>query len=497
MAQDVPEKVSTREGGEQSREIREQLSVGDQWEQYGRYPYLLAKMLFYGILIAGLVWSITAIGSIAFPLFLSLLLAYLLDPTVDQMERRGLSRTLAITILMIVGLAVTTVFSLFLYPTLTTQISKVSEHAPNILDKVQTDFVPWVEQTFHIALPPTLAEAFDRYGSEITEAFPSAAQKVGTWVTGLLSGTGVLVASLLNLVMIPIFTFYFLRDFDKGRLSVVRFIPSQRREFVISRLMLMDVAVGQWFRGQLQVAGILAVLYGVGLAIVFGIFGLDIQSGIVIGVLTGLLNVVPYFGFAIGSILALLVVLIDWSGWGALIAVGIVYGVIQTAESYFITPKIVGEKVGLNPVTVIIVLLIGGHIGGLLGVLLAIPISGAIKVILPDILAMYERNSFFTGIPMTPAPRVVYTHQVNVLGLEEIMHESSVEEVSGDEEAEERQRKISKALASECDDEEDVVDVAGDEDADDEIDRGAENEVARIVDPLGELKDEGKLDGKS
>src|SRR5690554_1942053 len=178
--------------------------------------------------------------------------------------------------------------------------------------------------------------------------------------------------------------------------------------------MLMDVAVGQWFRGQLQVAGILAVLYSVGLGIVFAIFGLDVQSGIVIGVLTGLLNVVPYFGFAIGSILAVLVVLIDWSGWGPLIAVGIVYGVIQTAESYLITPKIVGEKVGLNPVTVIIVLLIGGQIGGLLGVLLAIPVSGAFKVILPDLLAMYERNSFFTGVPMTPAPRVVYTHQVNV-----------------------------------------------------------------------------------
>lgn len=476
MAKKGQENVSESDCIDEAHEIRQQMSVGDQWEQYGRYPYLLAKLLFYGILIAGLVWSIGAIGSVAFPLFLSLLLAYLLDPTVDQLEQRGLSRTLAITILMVLGLALVTGFSLFLYPTLATQVSKISTQIPKLLETVQASLLPWLEQTFHISLPPTLAETFERYGSEITKSFPGAAQKVGQGLTGLLSSTGVVVASILNLVMIPIFTFYFLRDFDKGRLSIVRFIPEQRREYLISRLKLMDVAVGQWFRGQLQVAGILAVLYGIGLAIVFGIFGLDVQSGVVIGVLTGLLNVVPYFGFAIGSLLAVMVTLIDWSGWGPLIGVGIVYGVIQTAESYLITPKIVGEKVGLNPVTVIIVLLVGGHVAGLLGVLLAIPFSGAFKVILPDLVALYERNSFFTGVPTTPAPRVVYAHQVNAYGLQKIMDESSDEEAGA-----------SSAVVSD-ETVEEIVDDSGE---------GAENGVARIVDPLQDALDEETSENES
>lgn len=414
MVKKSPEEVSEREVSSAGGRIPVQMSVGEQWERYGRYPYLLAKLLFFGIIAYGVLWSIGAIGSVAFPLFLSLLLAYLLDPTVDSLEKRGLSRTLSISLILLVGLGFVTLFSVFLYPTLTTQVSKIMEHVPRLLTTLQEDLLPWLESQFDFNLPPTLSVAFDRYGEQISNALPGALQQAGQWGTNLLTRTGVLVSSILNLVMIPIFTFYFLRDFDTGRLSLVRYIPAKNRDTVIDRLKLMDVAVGQWFRGQLQVSGILAVLYAIGLAIVFGIFGLDVQSGIVIGLLTGFLNVVPYFGFAIGSVLAVLVAVIDWSGWGPLIGVLIVYGVIQLLESYLITPKIVGDKVGLKPVTVIIVLLIGGHIAGLLGVLLAIPFAGAFKVILPDLVALYEKNSFYTGVPVVPAMHVVHVAESNV-----------------------------------------------------------------------------------
>jgi len=118
---------------------------------------------------------------------------------------------------------------------------------------------------------------------------------------------------------------------------------------------------------------------------------------VALGVLSGLLNIIPYVGFAVGFVLSVLVVLIEWSGWGAFIGVVAVFAIVQGLEGYLITPKIVGEKVGLSPVTVIIVLLVGGELAGLMGVLLAIPVAGAVKVILPDIAHRYRRSSYYTG----------------------------------------------------------------------------------------------------
>ncbi|MEC9400605.1 MAG: AI-2E family transporter, partial [Myxococcota bacterium] len=120
-------------------------------------------------------------------------------------------------------------------------------------------------------------------------------------------------------------------------------------------------------------------------------------DGFALGAISGLLNVIPYVGFAVGFVLSVLVVLIEWTGWGSLIGVLIVFSVVQGLEGYVITPKVVGEKVGLSPVAVIIVLLLGGELAGLLGVLLAIPVAGAFKVLLPDIIGMYRQSAYFTG----------------------------------------------------------------------------------------------------
>lgn len=379
------------------------LDAGAQWERFGRYPYLLAKLLVFGLILGGLFWTLGQFATVVFPIFVSLLFAYLLDPTIDRLEARGLGRTPAILLVLLAGMLFVTIFAIFLYPTLANQARLIIESFPALLETLQNDALPWIESTFGVEMPSTAAAAMERYGGQIREALPTIGQHVGAALTNAVTRTGAVVASLVNAVMIPLFTFYFLRDFDLGRRSLVRFIPPHRYETFIDRLKKMDQAVGQWFRGQIQVALILAGMYALGLGIVYGIFGLDVQSGVVIGLLAGFLNVIPYFGFAVGSLLAVLVVLIQWSGWGALIGVGIVFGVTQMLEGYVITPRIVGDKVGLKPVTVIIVLLLGGNIGGLLGILLAIPVTGALKVLLPDIIAWYETTSFYTGKATSPA----------------------------------------------------------------------------------------------
>ena len=364
----------------------------EMWHRYRKYPYLLAKLSFYSVMIVLTYVVVGAAGSVVFPLFLSLLAAYLLDPFIDRFEERGVSRTAAIIVVILcVGLGMS-VFVAFLYPLLSKQIFTIFEKFPTLLDSLQNDFIPWAQKTFQFELPPTLSEAASEYGEDIKSAAPAVLRRIGDYATGLATQTGVVIASLLNIVMIPIFTFYFLRDFDEMRLAAAEYVPEYSKDVIFDRLRRIDEVVGAWFRGQIQVGLILAVLYGIGLGLSFKITGHSAFDGVALGVITGVLNVIPYVGFVVGAVLSVLVVLIEWTGFGSVIGVIIVFAVVQGLEGYVITPKIVGEKVGLSPVTVIIVLLVGGEVGGLLGVLLAIPIAGAIKVIIPDLLEAYTRE---------------------------------------------------------------------------------------------------------
>ncbi len=373
------------------------LSAGQMWHHFRRYPYLLAKLVFWGLIVVGVIFVIRSIEAVLFPVLISLLIAYLLDPTIDWLEERGFSRTNSILIFLGMGVIAVTVFVLVLYPTIANQVEKVGERLPQLVTTLETRTIPWAEKQFDTDLPDDVADAVSEYSEIVRKQLPVVAKKVSEWAGSMVGAAGPLIASLLNIVMIPVFTFYFLRDFDVMRLKVADFIPKRRKKKILDRARRADEVVGAWFRGQIEVAGILAGLYAAGLGVLFWATGIGGLSGVAIGLLTGLLNIVPYLGVFIGLTLSVLVVLIDFSGWGGIIGVAAVFGVVQVLEGYVITPKIVGEKVGLNPVTVIIVLLLGGEVLGLLGVLLAIPVAGVIRVLLPDIIREYKTSAFFTG----------------------------------------------------------------------------------------------------
>ena len=377
--------------------LEEQREAMAAWHKYGKYPYLLAKFSFFGAIFFLLFICLRTVESVAFPLFLSLLTAYLLDPLIDRFEERNVDRTVAIAIVILLMGVGAILLVLVLYPLVARQVVNVAEKFPTLLDTLQTKTIPWLQNEAGFEMPLNFQAAVMEYGEELKSAAPTIFKKVGEYGTGLLTQTGVIVASLLNLVMIPIFTFYFLRDFDKMKDGAGQFIPLYRRETVVDRLHKIDEVVGAWFRGQIQVALILAALYGVGLGAAFAATGHEAFDGFALGAISGLLNVIPYVGFAVGFVLSVLVILIEWTGWGSLIGVLIVFSVVQGLEGYVITPKVVGEKVGLSAVTVIIVLLLGGELAGLLGVLLAIPVAGAVKVMLPDIVAMYRKSAYYTG----------------------------------------------------------------------------------------------------
>lgn len=409
-----------------------ELTQAQFWHYYQRYPYLLAKVALWAGILGVIYWLSANVQSVLFPVLASFTIAYLLDPAVDWLEeicdrvpafkRTHASRTLAITVFMTIILLCLVGFILVLYPALADQFTNLVKRAPDLVILAQNNLLPWIEKTTGYVMPANVAEAMTEYGGAIREQIPAVMKRISSITADLLTQTGAVVASILNLVMIPVFSFYFLRDFDVYKERLHEFVPVSRREFYLTRISMMDEVVGAWFRGQVTVALILAVLYSIGLAIVFQIAGIGIGSGIAIGVLSGVLNIIPYFGFLIGIILSLLMVILDWGGIGPVIGVVIVFSIVQGLEGWVITPKIVGDKVGLSPVMVIIVLLLGGELFGLVGVLLALPVAGMIRAMMPDIVAYYRRTPFYSGdygADTAAAVAAQRSHQVLPLGLSE------------------------------------------------------------------------------
>lgn len=373
------------------------------WLRWGRYPFLLAKLVTYVLIAYGLYSVLFSIQDVLTPILVALFLAYLLDPAVDWFEARGFSRTVGILLFLVIGAGGVTAFLFFLYPTVAHLIERVGAGVPKIIDLAQgtwlpwlsTDVLPWLELKFGVEV--TLDQWMVSVSEAVRTQLPVLAQRATAALAQLWTRTGSIVASLLNLVLVPVLTFYFLRDFDRMRLAMVDYLPLHNRSWLLERIVKMDEVVGAWFRGQIEVALVLAALYALGLGLVFGVSGIGLTSGLAIGILAGLLNVVPYFGFLIGFVLSVLLAVLDWAGWGPLVGVLVVFAVVQGLEGYVVTPRIVGEKVGLSPVVVIIALLLGGQLLGPLGILLALPLAGIARVLLPDAVDWYRTSDLYAG----------------------------------------------------------------------------------------------------
>jgi predicted PurR-regulated permease PerM len=191
--------------------------------------------------------------------------------------------------------------------------------------------------------------------------------------------------------MIPVYTFYFLRDFDRMVAWVFNLVPVTWQPLVSKHARAIDTKMGQFIRGQLTLCTILAVLYSIGL-IAFG----RIDMALLVGVLSGALFIIPYLGTIVGVILGAVLCLLKFGiDWHLLGVVG-TFGVVQLLEGTLLTPKIVGESVGLHPMVVILSLFIGGALFGFMGILLAVPATAALSVLLETVLARYRASRIYT-----------------------------------------------------------------------------------------------------
>jgi predicted PurR-regulated permease PerM len=196
---------------------------------------------------------------------------------------------------------------------------------------------------------------------------------------------------IFNVLLVPFFFFFFLRDFPAIKHFIKELFPPRHREQVLAFVRTVDDTLAHFIRGQLTVALVLAALYSVGLTLI----GLDLA--IFLGVLSGLLFLVPYVGIAVAFSLSVLFSLLNFSGWLELVWIGMLYAVLPMVEMFFLTPRIVGVRLRLSPAVVIFALLAFGGLFGVLGVVIALPVTALIKVVGQQLIAWYKSSSFFVS----------------------------------------------------------------------------------------------------
>ncbi len=325
--------------------------------------------------------------SVLLPFVAGILVAYFLDPLADRLERAGCSRTLATTIItagffLAVGLGVVVIF-----PLLQDQIVGLAHRMPAVIDAVRERAQPLIERLHTQLTDEQVAKLKDAAGGYAGEAVKWVTQ----FVKGLLSG-GVAVFQLISLLIItPLVSFYLLRDWDRIVERFDTLLPRDMAPTIREQMAAIDTTVAGWVRGQATVCLILGIWYGLGLTAV------GLEFGLVVGFLTGLISFIPYFGCGIGLVIALGIALAQFGIGAKIVMVVGVFVVGQIVEGYFLTPRLVGEKVGLHPVWVIFALFAGGALFGFTGVLLAVPVAAVIGVLIRFAISRYKESELYRG----------------------------------------------------------------------------------------------------
>ena len=343
------------------------------------------------VLIALLaVVALRQLGPVLAPFIVGAVLAYALAPLVDRLCRLAGGRLPRVVAVMLVELLLVLALAalvLLVVPVFYKELPLIRQQLPGVLDKLDGAVRPWLTQLgIHVALDTDSLKAHalgylnDNYSDAVASLFSS-----------LRLGGSVALAVVGNALLIPVAVFYLLLDWKHFVARVLELVPTAARHSVDSFTDECDAVLGQYLRGQLLVMITMAIYYSTGLTL----FGLDLA--LPIGVFTGLAMFVPYVGFGIGLILALLAGLLQFASVKAFVMVAAVYGSGQVVEGFFLTPRLVGERIGLHPLAVIFALLAFGQLFGFVGVLIALPASAVLLVAIRRLRAGYMGSRLYQG----------------------------------------------------------------------------------------------------
>jgi len=321
------------------------------------------------------------------PFVVGAVLAYALHPMVERLAARRVPRLLAVIVVEVAALVVVLALALLIVPVLGKELPLLKAQVPPLLDRLNQSLAPWLGQ-FGIAIAFDVASV-KAWLTKLLDA------NLEDWLAAALSsariGGSVLLSFVGNIILVPVVLFYLLSDWPRLIERMQGLVPPRMRSQVKGFLDECDAVLGQYLRGQLLVMMVLSVYYAGALALA----GFDLA--LPLGVFTGMAVAVPYVGFGLGLVMALLAALLQFASLKGVLLVAVVYGVGQLLEGFVLTPRLVGERIGLNPLAVIFALLAFGTLFGFVGVLVALPASAVILVALRRLRAAYVGSRLYSG----------------------------------------------------------------------------------------------------
>ena len=333
-------------------------------------------------------WLLYLLSPILTPFVVSAMLAYLADPLVDKLEARKIRRVFAVSLVFLLILLVLLILGVVIMPQLETQISTLLKQIPAYIEWTKTTLIPWMNERFGNYIN------FSDVG-QIQNLLSENWKEAGGTILGMLgtvSESGItLLGWAANLVLIPVLTFYLLRDWDNLVAGIHALLPRSIEPTISGLARESDEMLGAFLRGQILVMAGLSIIYTSGLMLV----GLDFA--LLIGLFAGLVSFVPYLGLIIGILFAGIAAIMQFKGIDMLPWVILVFIVGQLVEGMFLTPKLVGDRIGMHPVAVIFAIMAGGQLYGFFGILLALPVASVVMVLVRHALLRYRASGLYHG----------------------------------------------------------------------------------------------------
>ena len=338
--------------------------------------------------VVAVLFLLYSLGPILVPFFLSALLAWLGDPVADKLETWRFPRALAVLVVFVATFVIVALLLLLIVPMVGREFNALSARAPQFFTWYQMVATPWLAA--HLHMDPARLR-IDDLATLVTGNFDNIGQLAGNAATTLGHSGRMLFILALNLLLVPVITFYWLRDWDIFKARISSLLPRQNAHDIRRLAHECERVLAAFFRGQLLVMVSLASIYSIGLTLI------GLEGGLAIGVIAGLLSFVPYLGITTGVVLAMLsAVLQAGDNWLPLYVV-IVFDIGQAMESFVLTPRLVGGRIGLHPVLVIFAILAGGKLFGFVGVLLALPAAAAGTVFIRHAHTRYLDSDLYRG----------------------------------------------------------------------------------------------------
>ncbi len=322
--------------------------------------------LFYGVMVGGAIFVLCLLQGALSSFVLAAVLVYLLSPMVDAVEKKGTSRVVSILIVYLAMAIIAVALGIYGIPKMVDQLNTLADAVPTYTKQIQ-DISETVQERYSKAgLPQEMREIADGCIKQVEQRILAMAERAIESLLGLFG-------HILNIILAPVLAFYLLKDMRRFKTDFARLLPKSWRMDALELLRDINQVLKSYVQGYLLVALIVGCLMGLSLWI------LGVDFALTLGIFAGLMELIPYFGPFIGAIPAVALALLT-SKWLAFKVV-LVFFIMQQVEGNVISPKLLGDKVGLHPLAVIVFLLAGGKLYGLMGMLLAVPLAAVVKII--------------------------------------------------------------------------------------------------------------------